>query len=190
MVVDALGLPVAFEVTGGHRHDSQNALSLIASVRPRCLLGDKAYDSDAIRADLSARDAVAVIPPKVNRSVAAAFDKELRQAVMKKDKAKEEKLRKIKPQMDQMKLKASTGRFKVLIVTWVPFILVYYFMGDFVSGCKFPSICISTVVATSPLQIPFIVGANGTMVLLWWYFLSSLTFGTIISKLLGTAPTT
>ncbi|MGA2664714.1 MAG: EMC3/TMCO1 family protein [Nitrososphaerales archaeon] len=124
------------------------------------------------------------------RAETAAFDKELRQAVMKKDKAKEEKLRKIKPQMDQMKLKASTGRFKVLIVTWVPFILVYYFMGDFVSGCKFPSICISTVVATSPLQIPFIVGANGTMVLLWWYFLSSLTFGTIISKLLGTAPTT
>jgi transposase len=80
LVVDALGLPVAFEVTGGHRHDSQNALSLIASVRPRCLLGDKAYDSDAIRADLSARDAVAVIPPKVNRSVAAAFDKELYKA--------------------------------------------------------------------------------------------------------------
>jgi transposase len=49
-------------------------------VAPKCLLGDQADDSDAIREDLRARDAVAVIPPKVNRSVAAAFDKELYKA--------------------------------------------------------------------------------------------------------------
>ena len=53
------------------------------------------------------------------RAETSAFDKELRQAIQKKDKAKEDKLKKLKPQMDQMKLKASTGRFKVLIVTWV-----------------------------------------------------------------------
>jgi uncharacterized membrane protein (DUF106 family) len=123
------------------------------------------------------------------RQETASFDKELREAVQKKDKAKEEKLRKLKPQMDQMKLKASTGRFKVLIVTWVPFIAVYYFMGDIVSGCSFPSICISQVVAHSPIPIPLIVAANGNMVLIWWYFLSSLTFGTLLSKLLGTSPT-
>jgi transposase len=80
LVVDALGLPVAFEGTGGHRHDSQNALSLLATVEPTCLLGDKAYDSDAIREDLKARDAIAVIAPKANRSVAVAFDKELYKA--------------------------------------------------------------------------------------------------------------
>ena len=84
--------------------------------------------------------------------------------------------------MDQMKLKASTGRFKVLIVTWVPFILVYYFMAGELGG-------LSTVVAHSPLPIPFIVSGTGTMVLIWWYFLSSLTFGTLLSKLLGTSPT-
>ncbi len=128
------------------------------------------------------------------RTETQAFDKELREAIQKKDKAKEDKLKKLKPQMDQMKLKASTGRFKVLIVTWVPFIIVYYFMGDIVSGCKFPSICISQVVAKSPIPIPLIVGWNatlgyGTMVLIWWYFLSSLTFGTLLSKLLGTSPT-
>ena len=33
----------------------------------------------------------------------------------------EEKLKKKKPQMDQMRLKASTGRFKVVLVTWLPF---------------------------------------------------------------------
>jgi transposase len=73
-------LPVAFEVTAGQRHDSQSALSLIATVDPKCLLGDKAYDADAIREDLHARDAVAVIPPKANRKAPAAFDKELYKA--------------------------------------------------------------------------------------------------------------
>ncbi|MDA4134451.1 MAG: EMC3/TMCO1 family protein [Thaumarchaeota archaeon] len=116
------------------------------------------------------------------RAETSAFDKELRQAIQKKDKAKEDKLKKLKPQMDQMKLKASTGRFKVLIVTWVPFILVYYFMAGELGG-------LSTVVAHSPLPIPFIVSGTGTMVLIWWYFLSSLTFGTLLSKLLGTSPT-
>jgi uncharacterized membrane protein (DUF106 family) len=116
------------------------------------------------------------------RAETAAFDKELREAIQKKDKAKEEKLKKLKPQMDQMKLKASTGRFKVLIVTWVPFILVYYFMAGQLGGLQ-------TVVAHSPLPIPFIVSSTGTMVLIWWYFLSSLTFGTLLTKLLGTSPT-
>lgn len=80
LVVDALGLPIAFEITAGQRHDSQSALSLIATVAPRCLLGDKAYDADAIRDDLQARGAVAVIPPKANRKSPAAFDKELYKA--------------------------------------------------------------------------------------------------------------
>jgi transposase len=75
-----LGLPVAFELTGGHRHDSQSALSLIAKVDPTCMLGDKAYDSDVIRADLKARNAMAVIPPKANRKAPAAFDAELYKA--------------------------------------------------------------------------------------------------------------
>jgi transposase len=80
LVVDALGLPVAFQVTGGQQHDSRSALALIAKVEPSCLLGDKAYDADAIRDDLKARDAMAVIPPKVNRKAPAPFDKDLYKA--------------------------------------------------------------------------------------------------------------
>jgi len=53
---------------------------LIATVGPQCLLGDKAYDSDAIREDLSARGAAAVIPPKANRKDPAPFDKDLYKA--------------------------------------------------------------------------------------------------------------
>jgi uncharacterized membrane protein (DUF106 family) len=123
------------------------------------------------------------------RAEVAAFDKELKEATASKDKEKQEKLKKKKPQMDQMRLKASSGRFKVVLVTWLPFIAVYYLMGDFVSGCKFPSICVSGVVAYSPIPIPFIVAANGSMVLIWWYFLSSLSFATLMTKLLGTSQT-
>lgn len=123
------------------------------------------------------------------RAEVAAFDKELKEATATKDKDKVEKLKKKKPQMDQMRLKASSGRFKVVLVTWLPFIAVYYLMGDFVSGCKFPSICVSGVVAFSPIPIPFIVAANGSMVLIWWYFLSSLSFSTLMTRLLGTSQT-
>jgi transposase len=73
-------LPVAFEVTAGNRHDCLSAPSLIATVVPQCLLADKAYDSDAIRADLQARNATAVIPPKTNRKAPAGFDKEMYKA--------------------------------------------------------------------------------------------------------------
>ncbi len=79
------------------------------------------------------------------RAETAAFDKELRQAIQKKDKEKEEKLKKKKPQMDQMKLKASTGRFKVLIVTWLPFIARLLLHGW--SSSEVLSIC----VAVAPL---------------------------------------
>ena len=113
----------------------------------------------------------------------AAFDKELKQAVADKDRDKEEKLKKKKPQMDQMRLKASTGRFKVVIVTWLPFIGVYYLMANFVGG-------FSQAVAYSPIPIPYIVDpATHSMVLIWWYFLSSLAFATIMTKLLGTSQT-
>lgn len=112
----------------------------------------------------------------------AAFDKELKEAVANKEKDKEDKLKKKKQQMDQMRLKASTGRFKVVIVTWLPFIAVYYLMANFVGG-------FAEAVAFSPIPIPFIVAANGSMVLIWWYFLSSLSFATLMTKLLGTSQT-
>lgn len=69
-----------FELTAGQKHDSQSASSLIEAAKPQCLLGDKAYDSDAIRQQLRERGAVAVIPPKANRTAPAEFDRELYKA--------------------------------------------------------------------------------------------------------------
>lgn len=76
LVVDALGLPLEFELTVGQRHDSQAAPALIEKVKPKQLLGDKAYDSDEIRAQLRRQGARAVIPSKKNRKQPAEFDRE------------------------------------------------------------------------------------------------------------------
>jgi len=80
LIVDALGLPIAFEITEGQRHDNQRAPSLIAQVSPRCLLGDKGYDSNTIRAQLSEIGCAAVIPSKASRSQALPYDKDLYKA--------------------------------------------------------------------------------------------------------------
>ncbi len=50
LVVDALGLPLTFELTEGQRHDICPAKALVARALSRCLLADKAYDSGAFRA--------------------------------------------------------------------------------------------------------------------------------------------
>ena len=117
------------------------------------------------------------------RTEVAAFDKELREAVQKKDKEKEEKLKKKKPQVDKMRLQASTGRLKATVVTYVPFLLVYYFMASQLGG-------LSTVVAHSPIPIPYIVGATGGMALFWWYSISSFSLTFLLQKLLGTSMST
>ncbi len=48
---------------------------LIEGVAFDALLGDKAFDTDWLRAELDARGAAAVIPPKVNRKAEIAFDR-------------------------------------------------------------------------------------------------------------------
>jgi transposase len=45
--------------------------------KPKALLADKAYDSNAIRADLKRRGIKAVIPPKSNRKVMIYYNKRL-----------------------------------------------------------------------------------------------------------------
>src|ERR1044071_3586460 len=67
LVVDALGLPLAFEITEGQRHDSKPAAELVARVESECLLADKAYDCNKFRDALAAQACPPVIPS--NRSL-------------------------------------------------------------------------------------------------------------------------
>ena len=52
----------------GQRHDSGGVKPLIAGIDFDALLADKAFDSDWLRAELDQRGAIAVIPPKANRT--------------------------------------------------------------------------------------------------------------------------
>ena len=80
LVVDALGLPLAFRITEGQRHDIQAAPGLVAETKPRCLLGDKAYSSHGFRAELDSIDCVPVIPSPSSWARAPKYDRELYKA--------------------------------------------------------------------------------------------------------------
>lgn len=107
------------------------------------------------------------------------YQSELREAVKAKDKAKEERLKKRDLQVKQMNAKLSTARLKVTAITFVPFIVLYYLMAGFLGG-------FSVTVAYSPVPIPYIVSATGTVPLFWWYTISSLTFSPMLTRLFGT----
>src|SRR4051795_8054658 len=76
-LVDALGNLVRFVLLPGQRHDSVGVAPLLKDLDFAALLADKAFDSDAIRADLNERGALAVIPPKANRAAAIPCDFEM-----------------------------------------------------------------------------------------------------------------
>ena len=66
-VVDALGLPVKFILTGGQVADITQAIPLMAGSTAQACLADKGYDSDAFLTWLEGRGIKAIIPPKANR---------------------------------------------------------------------------------------------------------------------------
>ena len=76
---DARGRPIAFHLTPGEAADCKAYDDLIdlPEHKPKALLADKAYDSDAIRADLKRRGIKAVIPPRSNRKIAIRYNKRL-----------------------------------------------------------------------------------------------------------------
>jgi len=80
LIVDSLGLPIVFELTEGQRNDCVVAPGLIERVRPQCLLGDKAYDTNEIRRTLAAINAKPVLASNENRVLRMPLDKELYKA--------------------------------------------------------------------------------------------------------------
>jgi uncharacterized membrane protein (DUF106 family) len=113
------------------------------------------------------------------------YTKELKAAVLAKDKDKEGRLKKKEKQIQAMRLKMSSGRMKITGLTFIPFIAVYYLMAGFLGG-------FSVTVAYSPIPIPIIIpslsaAGSGSVSLFWWYFISSLTFSGLMTRLLGTS---
>ncbi len=75
-LVDSLGNLIDFHLMLGQRHDSKGVAPLIEGLSFAAFLGDKAFDTDQIRAELVARGAETEIPPKRNRVTPIAYDKE------------------------------------------------------------------------------------------------------------------
>ncbi len=76
-LVDALGNLVRFILLPGQRHDSVGVEPLIAGLDFGALLGDKAFDSNALRDELTKRGAIAVIPSKDGRVVPIPHDEDM-----------------------------------------------------------------------------------------------------------------
>src|SRR5512134_3070734 len=80
LVIDALGLPVEIDITVGQRYDCVPAAELLERCNPKCVLADKAYDSNALREHLSELGAEACIPSHPRRIVAHDYDRDLYRA--------------------------------------------------------------------------------------------------------------
>lgn len=66
-MADAYGLPIAFRLTGGEVHDSQEAPALIAELPSGdAPIADNGYDSEPIREQIEEQDMRSVIPGKRN----------------------------------------------------------------------------------------------------------------------------
>lgn len=75
-IVDSLGNPVDFLLTGGQEHESKYACPLLKGKETKFVVGDKAFDSDEIiEMIVHEMEATPVIPSKSNRTVHREHDK-------------------------------------------------------------------------------------------------------------------
>jgi transposase len=77
-LVDALGNPVDFFLTGGEAHDPVGADQLLPTMRADTLIGDEAFDADErVLEPLAAAGKTAAIPAKANRVEPRQLDKHM-----------------------------------------------------------------------------------------------------------------
>jgi transposase len=80
-LVDALGNPTGFFLTGGQVHDLVGADHLLPHMAADMLIADKAFDADGrVIEVLAAAGKTTVIPSKANRKVARDYDRSLYKA--------------------------------------------------------------------------------------------------------------
>ncbi|MEM9049211.1 MAG: IS5 family transposase [Pseudomonadota bacterium] len=73
-LVDTEGRPIHLKLTAGQAHDGRSAADMFETVQAGdILLGDRAYDSDRLRAELKDRDAWACVRPMPNRVNVPSF---------------------------------------------------------------------------------------------------------------------
>jgi transposase len=68
---------VRFVLLPGQRHDSVGVEPLITGIDFAALIGDKAFDNNALRATLNEHGAAAVIPAKADRKAPIPYDADM-----------------------------------------------------------------------------------------------------------------
>jgi transposase len=77
-MVDALGNPTGFRLTGGEAHDLGGADHLLPDMQADTLIVDKAFDADErVIKPLATAGKIAVIPSKANRKIRREYDRHL-----------------------------------------------------------------------------------------------------------------
>ena len=80
-LVDALGNPIAFVLSGGQVHDLFGADQLLPDMEADLLLADKAFDADErVITLLADKNKAVVIPPKANRRISRDYDRDIYKA--------------------------------------------------------------------------------------------------------------
>jgi transposase len=80
-MVDSIGNPVGFHLTGGEAHDLVGADHLLPDMQADTLIADKAFEADErVIEPLAAAGKTTVIPPKANRRSPRSLDRELYKA--------------------------------------------------------------------------------------------------------------
>ncbi len=80
-MVDALGNPVDFLLTGGQAHDLEGSDAFLPQMQADTLLADKAFDADErVIEPMLAAGKKPVIPSKANRRVQRPYDRDLYEA--------------------------------------------------------------------------------------------------------------
>ena len=74
MAVDTRGRPLKLILTPGQRGDAPLAPALLQGLKPKRVLADKAYDSNALRTLIAGMGAEAVIPCNPTRKRAIPYD--------------------------------------------------------------------------------------------------------------------
>jgi transposase len=77
MAVRGLGCPVRFVLTAGQKGDAPQAGRLIEDLPADIVMADTAYDADHLRAAITAKGAVAVIPNNPSRALKHPLDEHL-----------------------------------------------------------------------------------------------------------------
>jgi len=76
-LVDALGNPLTFILTGGQESDITQAPTLLEGWSSDHVIADKGYDAETFLAIIADMGAIAVIPPRKNRKEKRIYDAHL-----------------------------------------------------------------------------------------------------------------